>query len=468
MTAAPLIRSRPQHLKAVLYPGVRAPFYVEQMASDQAQSEISGGENPSILNGTFNADSEEMTRQSEEKTRQQTGKNSTSTTCSVETRQSVKGKAAKNSKSSVCTSKHDSTMPSPDVNDESWTCERCSAKITDKNPMLLECDSCKTRVCGKCLKLNQTKFDILARKDVFWTCCSQCEQYVTQAISNKHQTEQLLKAISQLDAILPLLDRMHKIEGVLDGLSDVPSRMEMLERSVYEMDAKLNKTTGMVSSEDAPKEDKVDDQETEEDDVTLSKRPLENVPHQRVDLRDIIENEKVENKQVEGISEEAVAETEKEARDRNDRVNNIILFHAEESKEKERDKRRVEDVKLVEGFMEEILGNNIPSIEKISRLGPREDNKKRPIKVRLTHLEDKERLFSNLGNLRNAPDPFHSIIVRHDLTPQQHKKLKELQRDAEEENKTLEDNKYKHVVRSTSVPLWDPKIVKIKLKQKPQ
>ena len=82
------------------------------------------------------------------------------------------------------------------------------------------------------------------------------------------------------------------------------------------------------------------------------------------------------------------------------------------------------------------------------RLGRKEENKNRPLMVRLNSKEAKAAIMSNLGRLKHAVRRFSErISVTHDYTPEERKMIKELVEDARRRNSNQQNERYKWKVR---------------------
>ena len=82
-------------------------------------------------------------------------------------------------------------------------------------------------------------------------------------------------------------------------------------------------------------------------------------------------------------------------------------------------------------------------LEKMCRLGRREQGKERPLLVRFTISEKKREVMGKLKELKTASERYRKTSVAHDLNPIQREVVKELRKKAldelEEENRTEND-----------------------------
>jgi hypothetical protein len=155
---------------------------------------------------------------------------------------------------------------------------------------------------------------------------------------------------------------------------------------------------------------------------------------------------------------EVMREQERETAEREERSKNIIIFGATESKKIRKDDCAIEDTRFVSGFLDAIGVGDI-SFAEVTRLGPKTENKCRPLRFKVDDLRKKKSIMDNLSQLKDAEPSFAEIGVRHDLTPAQRDELKKLIQEAKCGSSKSDD--FLFLVRSKG-PLWDPRIIKVK------
>ncbi len=97
--------------------------------------------------------------------------------------------------------------------------------------------------------------------------------------------------------------------------------------------------------------------------------------------------------------------------------------------------------------------------DKIIRLGKRDPEKNRPMKVILKDKEDKPRIMTRLRKLKDAEEKFKNISVTHDLSQEERDHIKEKVEEAKDKEKNFsEGGLYIFRVRG---PPWNPRIVKM-------
>ena len=100
----------------------------------------------------------------------------------------------------------------------------------------------------------------------------------------------------------------------------------------------------------------------------------------------------------------------------------------------------------------------------IVRLGKKEEGKNRPLRFTVGNPTQKTTVMDNLTQLKDATEPFNTIVVSHDLTPMQRAERQSLY----EKASANAQSGYRIVVTSEPGPRWDPKVVKLKVKKQTQ
>lgn len=119
-----------------------------------------------------------------------------------------------------------------------------------------------------------------------------------------------------------------------------------------------------------------------------------------------------------------------EEQDKKLRSNNIIIHGVAESKDGDSG-----DALFVSNFIQDI---KVPlNVQRISRIGIKLDNKKRPLKVSFKSENEKSTLLRNLSNLKNIPQ-YVGISVTEDLTIAERSILKEWLQKAKDKNEKLQ------------------------------
>ena len=129
-------------------------------------------------------------------------------------------------------------------------------------------------------------------------------------------------------------------------------------------------------------------------------------------------------------NEELAEEAKRKVRSTN------IVIHGKEELQPDEDKL------YVDNLMKEVCGGSIHPT-KIERIGKAAEDKKRPIKITFNNSNDKEKVMSNLPNLKGKPD-FKGISIKEDVTLKERMMMHERIHEKAKEENTKEpcDTKY--------------------------
>ena len=91
------------------------------------------------------------------------------------------------------------------------------------------------------------------------------------------------------------------------------------------------------------------------------------------------------------------------------------------------------------------------NIKKVSRIGIEREEKKRPILFEFESEDDKDKLFSNLGALKDI-EKYKNLSIMEDLTTDQRRAIKELSEEAKKKNSDNESEQHVWRVRTSVKP----------------
>ena len=149
------------------------------------------------------------------------------------------------------------------------------------------------------------------------------------------------------------------------------------------------------------------------------------------------------------IIEKKLKEHSDEERERKRRLNNIVVFNLPEQEGGTPQERQNKDLesfnKLTkEGCKMEIKKNEVV---KSFRMGKYEENKKRPLLVKLKDEEKKKKLFLSLQTLREHKGRYENVEIGHDLTKTQREEKKQMIEKAKGMDAKEGEENYIHLVR---------------------
>ena len=124
-------------------------------------------------------------------------------------------------------------------------------------------------------------------------------------------------------------------------------------------------------------------------------------------------------------NEELVQQKEREARGQN-----IIIHGLLEEPDIPEGKKA--DIRTIKEILDAI--EVAPDFESSVRFGKRNESKSRPIKLKMTTLNENKSVMSNLSKLKQAPEYFRKISVTDDYTEKEREKIRKMVNEAK--NKT--------------------------------
>ena len=132
----------------------------------------------------------------------------------------------------------------------------------------------------------------------------------------------------------------------------------------------------------------------------------------------------------------------KSINDRVQRANNMIVFNLEEQDDKQKDKELVSDLCSF------IIGKE--TLFKCTRLGSIKSTSIRPAKIEFTNLLIKNDFMRNLNKFKGAQTKSKNVSIKHDMTPEERSKERQLHLRTKELNNEIQSDDSKngfHVVR---------------------
>ena len=127
--------------------------------------------------------------------------------------------------------------------------------------------------------------------------------------------------------------------------------------------------------------------------------------------------------------------------DRSFRERNLIIHGIEES-------TTVNDTEFVNNLIKNVRCDGV-TIKSITRLGPENSDKRRPIKVSLNNGNEKEQVMGNLSKLKGNV-MYKKVSVTEDYTVSERKMIQEMREQVKEKNnQEPEDSEFVYKLRGT-------------------
>jgi len=279
------------------------------------------------------------------------------------------------------------------------SCVSCGTIVTD-DIKALQCDRCQATdkwKCADCLNLPSDMYDHLVSDSnctLRWFC-TECDK---QAMEFNNKTSG--QTTDKLDALVTM------VEKLLDKLADFEDKIK--EKSDVAITNQIDMRLKILEDRFAKQEDELPDR------LAALKSNVTSHLEEKISKSAIQDNSKIVNED---------AEIEK-------RTKNIIIYRAPEVEANSAEERNDGDLVYVTELLENVfhVTPDTNSIEKLFRLGSIKNSSDtpRPLLVGFKDLAVKEKIWSNLKNLKEADARFKGISVAHDMTPRQREEVKRL------------------------------------------
>lgn len=310
----------------------------------------------------------------------------------------------------------------------SWTCHDCCKKYTKTTDKLMECEFCSDYFCCKCLNMEDNEYFCLKQSTCMWFC-KECKPKVVEKIKD-NEIEILCN------------NHFEKYKTQLDNLSKlVESKLNRQEvNDMIETNNADNANNQVISSEETINKliQKQVEKQSFADIVNKKDDSQKEMPQTDKNQVQTVERKIIDNTINSVIHVED--ETDKEAVDRKNREQNVIVFNMKEPKTNlisERQQLDIDEVNKLIDFLQVESFEDL-TIEKVARMGIRPKNVEttpRPLIVKFKHLEAKRAFLRYSYGLKDSDDEhIQNISVQNDMT----------KKDREAENELVKKMKQKN------------------------
>ena len=314
-------------------------------------------------------------------------------------------------------------------------CRICHVRVGESQ-MGLNCDMCKAWFHVDCMEIKKVDYkkmmEINESARIKWFCVA-CEWKVDRIHTEnqvKQQENSILKEENREVKILlaQLIEKVNDLEKTLDlkieqyidkktesiqrylndNMKKVIDRVERLNEEVMELKTREPKDVQSWSEQERNKE------------IEQMKKEVV-----REGVKEMRKERDEEDKRVKEISTK-IEEIEKERKKKN-----LIIFGLHESQEEEAGKRYEDDErKCNQIFMKELQLQNV-EMEKLIRIGRKNENRNRPLLVKMANEEERLRVLRNAKRLRYSEE-FQRVYIDRDMTAMEREKDKKLRKELKE------------------------------------
>ena len=297
--------------------------------------------------------------------------------------------------------------------DEEIDAHACVLCNSCKEENELECSRCKMHFCTKCSDIKKSEYKFLVKRvqNVYWFC-TKCASKAKRCWESDYVVE----------------------SSCATFLQETTKRIDDLET---ELKTKLDEMAKCVPSE------------------------MKKTWAQAVQDGKNMNCEKMEEKQIARIVQNVVEKQDKQTRDRTNRDLNIVIHRAEESETSMAENQKKHDQEFFSVLCEDILQVGDIPVENLIRMGKKQENRARPLKIILKDISDKRKIMMRLYNLKYAEDKFKRISVTDDLTYEEREEISKLVKEAQKRKREDTSGEYDYKVRG---PSWNRRIIKIPIK----
>ncbi len=260
---------------------------------------------------------------------------------------------------------------------KAWTCEVCLKKFTGTDDQIVECERCENHYCITCIEMSEDVYENLHRPDLFWFC-PDCARQIRLRNSLKDTMDSFMDTVS---------DKFDELERKFDQKLQQHStqRLEQIEKKLASFDFA----------------DQLQEINSKVDEVSTELKP-EQVKKTFAEAASNLGKNEASTKEIPIIIKKAMTDQKNEEKMRESRESNIIIHRIEESKEPSAEARVKYDTELFDKLCVTALGIGKVEVNKIIRLGQKNEQNKRPMRVALKNKDDRVSLSLSLRKLKVA------------------------------------------------------------------
>ncbi len=313
--------------------------------------------------------------------------------------------------------------------DQRMKCCKCE-KVFKSKDKSVTCGTCQQTFHAKCQNVSDKKYETLKEEgdDTLWLCLS-CNQVTRGMVQNIVSIQQRVTTLEEDMATKADKTEVQQLGTRLNNfMQGAKNRLETKADK-----EKMDDLTQRISTI----EQKVNNGNIDKDTEELGKLLEAKLKEQQ----ELIKEHQAATQNKTKQNETPVADAMKELEDRDRRKNNLIFHNLAESTEATSQGRKLDDANKIKQLCKDHLKIDVAIQSDKSgqplafRLGKKDDNKSRSVKVILAK-GDAQKVLSSAKDLSLSIDPdVKKIIVKPDLTQMQREEENKLVKEKNDKNK---------------------------------
>ena len=336
--------------------------------------------------------------------------------------------------------------------DKMEVCKTCKLRV-DTRDMGLECDVCKVWAHTKCEKITKEEYKAFEKKhSPFSWICKECKEidFVSKFERVENTMVMVRKEMKEMRDLL-----IEKVEKSMEGkvkemeknvveqvkgmmmevlqrmeteVNEIKSTTESMKREIKKVKAEQDEMRSMIAEELKEREEKTEKRMNEimRGKTEIEGKQLDEV--KRVVIKESLKEIKKEKEEDERKIERIYGKVEQMEREQ--KKKKVVVYNLPESESEEARERYRDDEEACRTIFE---GIGVQQVEQkqLIRLGKREENKTRPVLVKLGKEENAREILMKAKRLRNS-EQYSRIFIAKDQSKEEREKEKNLRLELKE------------------------------------
>lgn len=352
-------------------------------------------------------------------------------------------------------------------------CVTCMVRV-NSGERGLRCDLCNRWFHAECEKVNRKNYELMGKLETSWKWfCNRCDCKMDDVKEGYKNVEKRLEEVEEemknmRKEIEDRKEKMDYMEAELRKLKTMNSDswkalkedMVLVEQQV---DEHIKKKTQSVREETSKWISEMNERSgrQQEKHMEMLKKEVEEIKKKKYVIEETEQSKKKREQEMKIFKEEVVSMSIEEVKksknvedkkveqislkleeiERERKKKNVIMFNLKESLEGEAEKRYKEDLERSMKIFAVELGIQDLTIEKVFRIGKKQDDMNRPMIIKLGSEEDRLTVLRKAKILRHSEE-FGRVYISRDMTEAEREKDKQLRQDLREKREKNEGGSY--------------------------